>query len=43
MSVIGFNFSKFDCERKSAKAAGQLEIKHNIGIKTVEKTALNSI
>ena len=41
MSVIGFSFSKFDCERNSAKAAGSIEIKHNISVKDVEKTTLN--
>jgi galactokinase/mevalonate kinase-like predicted kinase len=41
MSVIGFSFSKFDCERKTAKVAGSIEIKHNISVKEVEKTTLN--
>ena len=41
MGIIGFSFSKFDCERKSSKVTGGIEIKHNISIKSVEKTSLN--
>lgn len=41
MGVIGFSFSKFDCERKSANVKGGIEIKHNISVKSVEKTTLN--
>ena len=41
MAVIGFDFSKFDCERKKASAKGSIEIKHNISVNTVEKTSLN--
>jgi len=41
MGIIGFSFSKFDCERKSSKITGGIEIKHNISIKSVEKTSLN--
>lgn len=41
MGIIGFSFSKFDCERSSVKVTGGIEIKHNIGIKSVEKTTLN--
>ena len=41
MGVIGFSFSKFDCERKSSKITGGIEIKHNISVKSVEKTTLN--
>jgi hypothetical protein len=41
MGVIGFSFSKFDCERKSATVKGGIEIKHNISVKSVEKTTLN--
>ena len=42
MGIIGFSFSKFDCERKNAKITGGIEIKHNISIKAVEKTTLNN-
>ncbi|MDA3855997.1 MAG: hypothetical protein PF569_07065 [Candidatus Woesearchaeota archaeon] len=41
MSVIGFSFSKFDCVKLTGKASGSIEIKHNISIKSVEKTTLN--
>jgi hypothetical protein len=41
MGIIGFNFSKFDCERTSEEVKGGIEIKHNISITSVEKTALN--
>ena len=41
MSVIGFSFTKFDCERRSAASKGSIEIKHNVTIDNVEKTSLN--
>lgn len=41
MGVIGFSFSKFDCEKKAVSVTGGIEIKHNISIKSVEKTSLN--
>lgn len=41
MSIVGFSFIKFNAERKPVKAAGNIEINHNISIKNVEKTALN--
>lgn len=41
MGVIGFSFSKFDCERKPSKVSGGVEVKHNISVKEVEKTTLN--
>lgn len=40
MGVIGFSFSKFDCERKPSKVSGPIEIKHNISVKSMEKTTL---
>lgn len=41
MGIIGFSFSKFDCERKPADLKGGIEIKHNITIRNVEKSVLN--
>lgn len=41
MSVIGFSFSKFDCERKEVTQAGQIEIQHNVTIRGVNPTSLN--
>jgi hypothetical protein len=41
MAVIGFSFSKFDCERKQVKSVKNIEINYNIGVKNVEKTPLN--
>ncbi|MFW6286291.1 MAG: hypothetical protein ACOC16_04185 [Nanoarchaeota archaeon] len=43
MSIIGFNFSKFDCKRMSEQVKGGIEIKHNISIKSVESTKLNVV
>ncbi len=41
MAIIGFNYSKFDCERKVAQGSGSIDINHNVSIKNVEKTSLN--
>ncbi len=41
MGVIGFSYSKFDCERKITESKGSIDINHNVSIKNVEKTALN--
>lgn len=41
MAIIGFNYSKFDCERKSSDGKGSIDINHNVSIKNVEKTSLN--
>ena len=41
MGIIGFNFSKFDCQRNSEEVKGGIGIKHNISIKSVDKTTLN--
>ena len=41
MAIIGFGFSKFDCERKENKAQKSIEINYNINIKEVSRTALN--
>ena len=41
MAIIGFSFSKFDCERKPTAVKKGIEVKHNISIKEVEKTTLN--
>lgn len=41
MAIIGFNYSKFDCERKVAEGKGSIDISHNVSIKNVEKTSLN--
>lgn len=40
MAIIGFSFSRFDCERSKSAAKGNIEITHNISIKNVEKTTL---
>ena len=39
MSVIGFSFTKFECERKAVPKGG-IEVKHNINISDVSKTSL---
>lgn len=41
MAIIGFNYSKFDCERKAVEGKGNIDINHNISIKNVEKSSLN--
>lgn len=41
MAIIGFNYSKFDCERKAAEGKGSIDINHNVVIKNVEKSSLN--
>ena len=41
MGIVGFGFSKFDCKRNPVNVAGGIEVKHNINIKSVEKTTLN--
>ena len=41
MGIIGFSYSKFDCERKVAESKGSIDINHNVSIKNVEKTSLN--
>ena len=41
MAVVGFSFTKFDCEKVGAQAKGSIEIKHNVNITSVEKTNLN--
>lgn len=41
MAVIGFSFSKFDCERVSKVVKGSLEINHSLSIEKVEKAPLN--
>lgn len=40
MTIIGFNFSKVDAERKKG-AKGKVNISNNISIKNVEKIDLN--
>ena len=41
MGIIGFSYSKFDCERSVAEGKGNIDINHNVSIKNVEKTSLN--
>ncbi len=41
MAIIGFNYSKFDCERKVAESKGSIDINHNVSIKNVERSSLN--
>lgn len=41
MSVIGFSYSKFDCERHNVKSVKSIEIHYNISVKNVEKMPLN--
>jgi len=41
MAIIGFSFSKFDCERNEVTQKGQIEIQHNVTINGVSKTSLN--
>lgn len=41
MAIIGFSFSKFNCERAASRAQGSIDIKHNISVKDVTKTTLN--
>ncbi|MFW5872213.1 MAG: hypothetical protein ACOCUT_03815 [bacterium] len=41
MGVIGFSFSKFDCERAQKTSGGQIQINYGIAVKDVKKTALN--
>ena len=41
MAIIGFNFTKLNCERKKSDATGNIEIKHHISIKSVEKADVN--
>lgn len=40
MAIIGFNFNKFDCERKKAPKGG-IEINHSLKIDDIKKTPLN--
>ncbi len=41
MGIIGFSFTKINCERKKEGVKGSIEIKHNISIVNAEKTTLN--
>jgi len=41
MGIIGFSYSKFDCEKKTSQIVGNIDINHNVSIKNVEKTSLN--
>ncbi len=41
MAIIGFSFSKFDCERKKGNVTGNIEINHAVNIENVEKTKLD--
>ena len=41
MGIVGFSFSKFDCEKAPVNVTGGIEVKHNINILNVEKTSLN--
>ena len=40
MAVIGFNFNKFDCERKKAPKGG-IEINHSLKVDNIEKTSID--
>jgi hypothetical protein len=40
MAIVGFNFTKFDCERSSSKHAGQIEITHGLVVDDVKKNEL---
>jgi hypothetical protein len=40
MGILGFNFSKFDCERKAPKKGGQIQVHFGIAVKDVKKVPL---
>ncbi|MCA9486776.1 hypothetical protein H6501_00610 [Candidatus Woesearchaeota archaeon] len=43
MSIVGFSFSKFECEKGRAPVPKDIEIAHNVQLTNVEKTVLQSV
>jgi len=42
MTIVGFSFKKYDCERNEVKEVkGNIEINHNISIENVSEISLN--
>jgi len=41
MTIVGFSYNKFNCEKTQQKATKSIEVKHNISIKEVSISELN--
>jgi len=40
MTIVGFSFFKFDCERNQSAHVGQIEISHALNVENIEKTEI---